>query len=98
MPPMQQLRIPPAAESDPKAIELIRIWAANGKQHVSIATNIWEDPAAWGMMLVDLAKHVALAYQQTSGQDVASVLERIKEGFDAEWQHATDSPSGGVDI
>jgi hypothetical protein len=47
-------------------------------------------------MLVDLAKHVASAYQQTSGKDFDDVLKRIKEGFDAEWVAATDKPSGSL--
>jgi hypothetical protein len=75
-------------------MELLRVWAAHGKQHVSLATNLWTDPASWGIMLVDLAKHVASAYKQTTDKEFASVLKRIKEGFDAEWETATDEPTG----
>jgi hypothetical protein len=76
------------AASDPRARELARVWAAGGKQHVALDINLWKDPAAWGIMLVDLAKHVA------SGDEFTDVLTRIKEGFDAEWEAATDTPSG----
>ncbi len=93
---LKQLPIPPAVEKDPKALELIRVWAAHGKQHISLATDIWEDPAAWGILLVDLAKHVALAYQLGSGRNSAVVLKRIKEGFDVEWESPTDEPSGRI--
>jgi hypothetical protein len=92
----RELPIPPAAEADTQAVELLRVWAAAGNQHVSLATNAWRDPAAWGIMLVDLAKHVARAYQQSSGKPSAEVLERIRQGFDAEWHSATDSPSGSL--
>ena len=61
---------------------------------MSLSTDVWKDPAAWGIMLVDLMKHVASAYQQDTGQSDADVLKRIRAGFDAEWQHATDEPSG----
>ncbi|MGC1276307.1 MAG: DUF5076 domain-containing protein [Planctomycetaceae bacterium] len=91
-----ELPVPSPIDSDPRAIELLRIWAAHGKQHVSLATNVWDDPAAWGIMLVDLAKHVASAYQQTTGKEYTSLLNRVREGFDAEWQSATDEPSGQV--
>jgi Domain of unknown function (DUF5076) len=91
-----QLPVPPAAETDARAVELLRVWAADGKQHVSLATNLWNDPAAWGIMLVDLAKHVASAYQQSEGKEFLGVLTRIKEGFDAEWETATDQPSGNL--
>jgi hypothetical protein len=92
----KQLPIPNAAESDSKAIELVRVWVAHGGQHVSLATNVWSDPAAWGIMLVDLAKHIASAYQQRNGDNFASILKRIREGLDAEWNTATDEPSGNI--
>ncbi len=90
----KQLPIPPLAASDANALELLRVWAANGKQHVSIATGVWSDPAAWGMMLVDLAKHIANSYQQTSGRRGEEALARIRSGFDAEWLTATDKRTG----
>jgi hypothetical protein len=91
-----ELPILPAAASAERSIEIARIWAAGGKQHVTLATKLWEDPAAWGLMLVDLARHVANAYVETEGRVSAEVLERIKQGFDAEWSSPTDSPSGGL--
>jgi hypothetical protein len=89
----KQLPIPDSAQTDPRAIELARIWAAGGKQHVTLATGFWSDPAAWGIMLVDLAKHVANAYEKSSGMNRQEVLHRLRQGFDAEWSTATDSPT-----
>jgi hypothetical protein len=91
-----QLEIPPNAKVAKDATEIARIWAAAGKQEVALRTDIWKDPAAWGLMLVDLAKHVANAYEQTEGRDRAEVLARIKAGFDAEWSSATDEPTGAA--
>lgn len=76
--------------------ELVRVWAAAGAQHVTLATGLWDDPAAWGLALVDLARHVARAYAQTQGKPPAAVLRRIREGFDAEWGNATDTPTGSA--
>lgn len=92
-----QLDIPPDAKSDPDAVEIARIWAANGKQHVCLRTGLWDDPFAWGIMLVDLAKHAANAYEQTEGRNRGEVLQRIKEGFEAEWQSPTDEATGQVE-
>lgn len=86
-----QLPVPPKAAQDPKGRELARIWAAKGAQYVTLAADLWEDPAAWGIMLVDLARHVAKAYQASNGSDPSATLERIKEGFDAEWLHSTEN-------
>lgn len=83
----QPLPVPKSAQLDDNAIELIRIWAASGQQHVSIATNIWENPAAWGIMLVDLAKNIARSYENI---DERAALALIKEGFDIEWSSPTD--------
>ena len=91
-----ELVIPPAAKTDPKATELIRVWAAAGAQHISLNTDAWEDPATWGICLVDLAKLVSDAYHQTKGLDPQQTLARIKEGFDAEWSSPTDEPTGEV--
>ena len=89
------LEIPPVAQADPKAVEVARVWVALGNQHVSLRPDVWEDPAAWGIVLVDLAKHVANAHYETSGRDPSQTLQRIRAGFDAEWGHGTDAPVGG---
>jgi hypothetical protein len=69
---------------------LVRVWAASGKQHLALATGLWDDPAVWGMMLVDLARHIARAYEQSKGLDGDEVLARIREGMDAEWSVDSD--------
>ena len=89
-----ELSIPLVAEGDAKGVEILRMWAAQGKQHIIIRTGLWKDPGTWGIALVDLAKLVANAYERDEKLDRHYVLKRIKEGFDAEWGHPTDEPSG----
>ena len=55
------------AQADPKAVEVAQVWVALGNQHVSLRPDVWEDPAAWGIVLVDLAKHVANVHYEASG-------------------------------
>lgn len=78
------LEIPQAAGSDPKAFELLRVWVANRQQHVSLRTGVWEDPAAWGIMLADLARHIAEAYRREEGRDFDATLQRVMAGIRAE--------------
>lgn len=92
----EELAIPPAAIQDIEAIEIARIWAAGGKQHVTLATGVWDDPAAWGLMLVDLARQIASAYAVSEGRSSPEVLARIRAGFDAEWDNPTDVPTGNL--
>ena len=89
-----QLPVPPAANSDGAALELARVWATGGAQEVTLRAEAWDDPAAWGIMLVDLARHVASAYEKTRGMKSADALARIRSGFDAEWESSTSSTTG----
>jgi hypothetical protein len=54
---------------DANAVELLRVWAASGKQHVTIRTEVWEDP--WGIFLVDLVpptkSHELLPHRRDPG-------------------------------
>jgi Domain of unknown function (DUF5076) len=86
-----ELRPPPSVHTASKATEVARIWIVDGHQHVAISGNLWKDPAAWGLMLVDLAKHVANAYAQ-NGADREATLNRILAGFRAEMESSTDEP------
>lgn len=57
---------------------------------------VWDDPAAWGLFLVDVARHAARAYQQLGQRTESEVLDRIRQGFDAEWESPTDNPQGNL--
>jgi hypothetical protein len=89
---IEELNPPHTIQNASRAMELARIWIVDGSQHVAISRNLWDDPAAWGLMLVDLAKHVANAYAK-EGRDKQEVLNRILEGFNAETQSTTDDPT-----
>ena len=80
-----QLIIPPAASDDAKSFEILRVWIADNQQHLTLDTGVWEDPAAWGIMLADLAKHIAKAYHLENGLDEASTLQRIMAGISVEF-------------
>jgi hypothetical protein len=73
------LLIPPGAQEDPKAMEVIRIWVAKGGQHVSLNPLVWKDPQAWGIVLADLAGHVANAYEQALGLDRGETMRKITD-------------------
>ena len=88
---VDELSPPHTIHNASRAMELARIWIVDGSQHVSINAKLWDDPAAWGLMLVDLAKHVANAYAE-NGKDKQEVLNRILQGFRAETEFATDDP------
>ena len=84
----RELKPPPIAAAQPKAVEILRGWAVpDGPQQVTLITQ-WDDPGHWGLMLVDIARHAAQAYAR-NGVGRAQALARIKDLFDAEWSHHT---------
>lgn len=91
-----ELRIPDVAKEDPNSFEIVRVWIARNGQHVSLRTEVWDDPAAWGVMLADLAKHVANTFQQGAGFDRIAALRRIRAALIAELDAPTDDPSGKI--
>jgi hypothetical protein len=91
-----ELLIPPAAEEDPKAIEVVRVWVAKGGQHVSLNPLVWKDPQAWGIVLADLAGHVANAYEQALGLDRSETMRKITDLLLAELASPTDKARGQV--
>ena len=91
------LPIPAAASRDPRSLEVLRVWIAGGEQHVALAFGMWEDPAAWGLLLADLARHVAEAHaQQDTKVDAEDFLEQIRNGFEAEMDGPEDEITGSV--
>jgi len=90
-----ELLIPPGAEEDPKALEVIRVW---GKRRSTRELNplVWKDPEAWGIVLADLAGHVANAYKQALGLNRAETMRKITYLLVAELTHPTDKARGQV--
>ena len=92
---MAELTIPSTAAQDTRAWELLRAWQDGaGDVHISLRT-AREDPRAWGVMLVDLARQIALAYERHGLMTQAQALNAMKQMFEAEWRHPTSPASGG---
>jgi hypothetical protein len=96
-PNRRELPIPPPLVDNPSSGELIRIWQASDQQHITLDHRAFQgDPTTWGLVLVDLARHVADAYERTGIMDAASALRRIREYYDLEWTDPTDTPRGSI--
>lgn len=91
----EELQIPPDVVSDSQACELIRAGAAHGGLVCSLNPGVWtQDQAAiaWGILLSDIAQHIADALHESYGLEKAAVLTRIRGVFDSE----LDRPSAGT--
>jgi hypothetical protein len=64
------------ATTDPRAVEVLRAWVTPGGPCQVTLRTLFDDPATWGLLLVDLARHAAQAYGR-EGHDEDRVLRRI---------------------
>jgi len=87
----ESLDPPPIAFSNPEAKEIARVWFEPNSINQMVLRTTWNDPGAWGLLLVDMARHVAQAYKN-EGHDHQAALNRIKQIFELEWSQPTDSP------
>jgi len=92
----RQLPIPGAAKDDPAGLEVLRVWVAGGRQHVVIRIDAWRDPAAWGIVLADLARHVSRSLDPHAADEGAATLERMRLMLDAELRSPTGDIGGAI--
>jgi hypothetical protein len=76
-----ELPTPPDEEGSGRSQELARAWLVGGVLHCALQADVFEDPAAWGEVLADLARHVAHAVHEADGGDVLATLKAIRTTF-----------------
>jgi hypothetical protein len=98
---MDALTIPPAALRDNGSIEIARIWIAERGLHCSLKFGLYADEgiaretSAWGIILADLAGHVADALGADGMGVKAELLRAIVESFNEEVLAPTSERSVG---
>src|SRR5262249_24694111 len=87
---LNELPVPPSCQMSERASEVLRVWI---NQDNNMDVSLWTafaDPAAWGILLVDIARHVGRAYESDGTHSQSEALERVWEGLNAEWGNPTD--------
>lgn len=83
------LPVPPVVSEDPEAVEVLRVWVMHDKSTTVTLDPVFADSAAWGILLVDIARHAARAH----ANDTRGPLDHMKEilaMFQAECEQPTD--------
>ena len=94
------LMLPPAAETDDNAIEMLRAWIADGGIHCVLNAGHWhngsdiDEPHAWGIMLADIANHISNAMEDVAGFDRRESLKMVTESFNTEIANRTSEHRG----
>ena len=85
------LKVPPTA-LERGGVEVLRAAIVDGGLHVSLR-RAFDDPAAWGVLIADIARHVARIYAAEGEMSEDEVLTNVREIFDAEMETPTDTGS-----
>jgi hypothetical protein len=94
----KQLAIPKVAAGDGASFELLRVWVAKQAQQITLRAGVWEDPAAWGVMLADLARNIVTIHaEQDDDLDTEAFLAALLEGFDTEIEGVLNEFGDGED-
>jgi hypothetical protein len=98
---MKELVVPPAAQADPKSVEILRAWIAGGEQWLSLNPHVYRDRKfdeewAWGLFLADTIRHIANAIHELTGKDRIETVRLIRQAFDLELEKPTTRIQGGA--
>src|SRR4051794_9427574 len=74
---VHELPIPPDAHTAQLAGEILRGWMVDDRLQCSVLPGAFPEPFGWGILLADLAHHVADALAGTPGVDRGRVLSDI---------------------
>lgn len=97
---MNERPIPSAAMRDPRAVEMLRVWLAEGKLHCSLKVGSYvdsgiEEEKAWGIILADVSRHIGDALQSAFNYD-EDVAFKIKDYFNEELASPTTPRKGAL--
>lgn len=93
---MKPLDPPPGVESDPRATEMVRLWAANKKLNVMMNVGSyheqgWDEANAWDMIAADFGRHVARALFQRYGFAEDETIRKFRAALIAELDQPTSA-------
>ena len=87
----EALHVPPAA-LEQGGVEVLRAVIIDGGLHVSLR-RAFDEPDVWGMLIADVARHVARIYANETALSEDQALDRVLAIFRAEMDNPTDPGS-----
>jgi hypothetical protein len=74
----------PNSSDEEEGLEILRAWIEDDTLHCSLLSGAFTEPATWGTVLADLARHAAEAMHEDEGFETADALRLIREAFGEE--------------
>lgn len=96
---MRVLVVPPAAQRDENAVQMLSAWIAENSLHCTMNVGMWSasglnEPEAWGKLLADVVRHLSNALHEQQGVDRESSIEAIVDSLLNEVNEPTSPASG----
>jgi hypothetical protein len=96
---MKPLVVPPAAQRDEDAVQMLSAWIAEKGLHCALNVGMWSadghnEPAAWGILLADVVRHLANAIELEAGADHSETIAEIVDSLLSEIDSPTSVAKG----
>src|SRR3954452_24120958 len=97
---MRSLTIPPAAQRDDNAVQMLSAWIAESGLHCSLKVGIWHaegrsEAPDWGILLADVVRHLANAIHDEYGTNPSETTVAVMQSLLAELDKPTSPAHGG---
>ena len=79
---------------------MISGWIAEKGLHCTLNIGMWDadgrnEPAAWGVLLAYVVRHIARAIEEAKGADAADTARTILDALEREFESPTSKATGG---
>jgi hypothetical protein len=85
----KEQELPPDVVGREDAVEVLRAFVVDQGLSISFM-RAFDEPDMWGLLLVDIARHAARAYEREGVCSQDEAMDRILAAFAAEIERATD--------
>jgi len=97
---MNERPIPEAARRDPNSVEMLRAWIAENQLHCSMKIGMYREKMnvteenAWGVILADVTRHVAMALESAHSGNRGNSIRAIRDYYLEELRRPTSAFEG----
>lgn len=97
---MNERPIPEAAVRDKESVEMLRVWIAEQKLHCSMKIGMYRETmnvpeeTAWGVILADVTRHIAMAMEAKYSVNNSDVINKIRDKYLTELGDPTSDAKG----
>jgi uncharacterized protein (DUF2267 family) len=97
---MRTLVVPPAAQRDENAVQMLSAWIAGQGLHCTLNIGMWHEDGtaeapAWGILLADVVRHIANAIREEYGTEADKTIDAVLQALQRELEDPTSKVKGG---